>query len=108
MTSQHLSQALPHLLLLGSLELRYCDALDSLSFLAECAGLSQSLRTFGLTGCKSPSLHSTELKRVLALKALTTLQIDSSFAEPLDEFAQDLFTPPSVVPTLALFTYERD
>ena len=107
-TSQHLWQALSHLPALCSLELWHCSALTSLSFISECAGLSQSLHSFGLNHCGSPDLHSTELKHVLTLKALKDLKVRSSFVEPLDALTQHLFTPPSVLPTLVQFTYSRD
>ena len=105
-TSQHLSQVLLHLPALRELALKHCSALDSLSFLSECTGLSQTLLSLWLHACDSPNLHSTQLTHVLSLKCLTELGIDASFVEPLDEFAQHLFTPPSAaLPSLVDFQY---
>ena len=108
-TSRDLSQALPHLSQLRELDLVSCRALDSLSFLSECSGLSQTLHILWLVDCLSPALHSTELKHVMTLKSLTEIKVDSSFAEPLDELSQHLFTPPTAaLPNLVHFAYVRD
>ena len=108
-TAQHLSQALPHLPELRELSLMFCSSLASLSFLAECAGLSQSLQSLMLTACRSPALRATELKHVMTLKSLAKLGLHSSFVEPLDVFSQHFLTPPSaVLPSLVQFTYYSD
>ena len=105
-TSQHLSRLLPRLPLLRSLELMFCSALDSLSFLSECSHLAQSLHSLSLRGTVHPVVHSTEIKHVLTLKSLTQLGIYFVFVEPLDAPMVQSLTPPSVVlPKLIQFDY---
>ena len=105
-TAQHLSQALPHLPLLRSLELARCSALDSLSFLSQCSPLAQPLQSLRLCGPGRPAAHFTELKHVLSLKSLTHLDVERFFVESLDALMVHVLTPPSTVLTkLEKFSY---
>lgn len=106
MTSAHMSQILPHLPLLRTLGFFEFPALVSLSFLSDCAHLVQSLMSLDLISMEPPVMHSTELKHVLALKSLTSLELSGWFVEPLDACTQHLFTPPTAaLPMLNKFAY---
>ena len=103
-TSAHPSALLPRLQL-NALTLFFCRELDSLQFLSDVPSLHHTLRYFGLE--KSSALRTAELRHLLALKNLDTLELLSSFSEALDGLTQHLLTPPSIVlPKLTKFKYE--
>ena len=96
-TSQHLSQALPHLPELCSLEVMCCSSLVSLSFLSECGHLSHSLQSLCLCGSYPPVAHSTEFQHILTLKSLTHLICERFFVEALDASMLQALTAPCSV-----------
>ena len=105
-TSQQMSQLLPCLPALRSLELWYCSSVASLSFFSECSHLSHSLQSLHLWG--GAAAHCSEITHVLTLKSLTHLVIRQFFVEPLDAPMEAALRPPSLVlPDLKNFDYKR-
>jgi hypothetical protein len=91
------------------LELMDFTQLESLAFLAEVPSLAVSLGEFSCMDCMHAQLSPTDLRYLLQLKALRTLEIVRSFNCALDPFTRAHFTPVShgQLPALKEFKYFR-
>ena len=102
LTSAHLTDLLPRLPRLRSLELSHLS-IDSLSFVAE-PPLTDRLSSLCLENCAQ--LPLVELRHVHALRGLKTLRLHCSFTARMDDYSQSLYEPPSLLlPQLELFEY---
>jgi hypothetical protein len=103
LSSKDMCILMPRLSRLTSLHLMDMRDMDSLCFLQEGA-ITRTLTHLELESCRL--LHPLEMRRLHHLRALTSLQIQICFSQPLDELSQANYRPPTVlIPSLRSFIY---
>jgi hypothetical protein len=110
-TSEQMCALLPSLPALRHLTLHIVNIVDLLESLRcfSSGPITRTLTKLTLVDCRHPALHLTELEHVHALTELRSLDIRSSFVEPLDAAAQEQYLrrPSRILPKLSTFFYWR-